>query len=565
MSTATVSSNSKGEPKTTSDAGEVRAGEVRAWAASMTALTSAAESYRDEVGAAGPRTLGSRWDAASAALKEKVDSAVDDSLASMLGVLDRLEDAHRRIAGAVETLLDSNVITRASHGMSRSFSERLAILIKEVKSALATMGAARHATILAMPVESARFSEDSASSVAAAFGTQRGSIATELYVRILAALQTPEASKLLEDAKDQSLGGTPDAVATAAADSKALAEYHPSQAMTYAPTVVASPADVTKFQITMPGATLSTTYDLERLTSRKRALEFGPIAATTAGLSYKLVDRLRTIAATPAAKVDASAVPRDLLRGPIQISERVCIGPSLEKTATPPLWAPFGGCQPRADAYAAVSSEVIMEQMRAEIQRADRPPDIIQQSSSSAPAAARFEPEVLVAEYETAVNSGDVPQGDADPDTLVRLLTAEFASQYDLTPPGTPGDLFLLIAPEEPAGTSYISKATAQLSREVMGKLLRTYFRSIVTRRLATPYAALEREARLTQSLFAIDAALDIWRRFRSATWVDSETFVTGDRDAHVRHFKKLATKVVQSAPIRICPPSLKLYYALHV
>ncbi len=535
---------------------------LEAWSAALGRLTGALRAYVSEIGDAGPRALGRRWAEAEAALSgPDVPSAAApragaEPLASAMDAADACDRAALRLRAAGAVLLDPNAAHAAAAGMSRTFSGALAGLRKAVAARAAEASAEARAALEAAGAAGAALgAELGAAGAAAAYsapgraGGQRGAVATELYVSALACLRaagSPEAGALLDSAWDAALGGAADTPPAAGAAAAALAGLHPCAAMCYTPAFAGpptgEPANSAPVDLSFGSARLAVTYDLEPLVSRRRALEFGPLALVTSGLNYRLVERLRTIRATPAAPAPAASpgapAPPALTDGPIVVST----GAGAPRAFGPPgRWAPFAGARPRVARYAEASAAVIFERLAAE--REHTPAD-------------------MRAQYEAAVARGAIPSGATDPAAVAAALAAAFERAYDAAPSATPDEYRALAAPDEPGPGDYIGAAAAALTGEALAARLRSAEGDPSPR---VPFGVAERECRISQAVLTADVARALWRAVRDAFRPDPEAFdlpPVRRRETLLRNHRRIAAAAAAAAQVQCAPPSLKLWAA---
>lgn len=583
---------SEGEGPPCERAGRPGGDALSGWAQALAAFAAALGAYADETGAAGRRAYGPRWEAALSAVRAAGDARPAARAApSLEGAAlyaahmddsDALEEAAGQLEQAARVLLSPDVSAAVSAGMSRTFSDKIGGLRRRVGAAAgAAAAAAREALQGAAASGAALAAGLPVAAVAGAYAPPaglrgpRGAVATELYVGALACLRSPEARALLEASRAEALGGRADTPAAAAADTAALAEYHPCQAMCYAPAFVrprprgagpglealeprspeapepaSGPGLGPPFDLSFPQARLAVAYDLAPLVDRRRASEFGPLASTTSGLNYRLVERLRTISAVPApARAPAAPAPRPVaVAGPIAVSPAPGVvwesGPPgpLGSEAGGPEWAPFAGAQPRAGLYAEACAAVILDRLRAE-------------------RAAGWGP-ALLAQYEAAARGGALPDPPVDPGLLVDALAAEFEKAYDAAPPDDPAAFRALVVPLAPAPRDYISAAVARLAGGALDARLRAHLAEAGPR---VPYAPFEREARVSQAVLVADVSRELWRRLRGAYRGDDEAFAPHPvrrKALLLSHFRRIAAAAAAAAPVHVAPPSLKLWAA---
>lgn len=547
---------------------------LAAWNSSEAAYLAAIRAYMREAGDAGPRTIGTRWSTAERLLGDAEGSlrtsiANDTGLAALMAASDAAENAARALDSAAGIALDPNVQAAVLASMSRTYSENLKGLGRGVLEAgLAAKARYREASAAASAAGAGSRLEVEAITAAYDEKPGRGGIATELYVSALLCRAARGAGaagalRMLEAAKDSAFGLAPDTPAAAAADTAALAEYHPLQAMSYAPTAFGPPRELKAggppaTDLGLPQARLAVAYDLAPLVDRRRALAHGPLASTTTGLNFRLIERLRTIRAEP---YKQAAPGREDTAQDLPGSGRVgaLVGPltvttdGLTARAFDPApsrvdagfgerggaWAPFAGGRPRVEAHSEAEAAVILAAIRGG--RGD---------------GWSLE---LRSRYEDAVQGELLPSGECGEDALLAALVTEFEKAYDAAPPKTPRDFRDLVVPEEPSPGDYLCAAAARLGFGALDERLRAlHVRPAAVR---VPHAVVVREARITQAIQTVDAGRKLWRRFKEAYRPDLEAFslpAGQKKTGLMKAFRRVAADAIRAGPLDCSPPTLK-------
>ena len=506
-------------------------------------------------------------------------SAVIDGagLENLMTVSDAVEAAVYTLNTAASTALDPNVQVAALVGMSRTYSESLKSLGRTTLEAGLAAAAHYRDAVAAAGVAGSRAAGLPVGAITAAYNEKpdRRGVATELYVSALlcraegrrAAQDAQEAQGALgalEMAKDLAFGITPDTAAAAAADTAVLAEYHPLQAMAYAPAAFGPPHKLKDavgvaladgaVDLGLPQARLAVSYDLAPLVDRQRALAHGPLASTITGLNYRLIERLRTIRAEPYKRAEdepseaARLGPNDgLRRGPLTVTtdgqiarEFAPLGAASPEAPEGTLWAPFAGARPRVGARSDAEAAVILAGIR--LGRANGWGLNLQ------------------ARYEAAVQGELLPSGECSKDGLLEALVAAFEKVYDAAPPESPRDFRDMVVPEAPTSGSYLCAAVVRISSSALdARLQALHFRPAAIR---APHAVVAREAWITQAIQAVEAGRKLWRRFKEAgCHPDPEAFALPADQKKTRlmkAFRRIATDVAQADPLDCLPPTLK-------
>ncbi len=221
------------------------------------ALLALIRPFKAAVDHIGVQMIPLKWKQVNAAIAA-AETALGTTPGATFEALDNLESAARNAEYAYAQVCDPNITTEATQAMSQAWALRISYEVKAMKEANDTVTSA----IAAL---SASLRADVHAESASSFGSKpRGGLATDLYVNILKASGE---SSLLEKTKTSIFGdGVPPDARITGADSKS--------------------ADAKSAVIS---------YNYEPLVSRVEALKSGPLAMTTSGLNYKLVQRLRTM------------------------------------------------------------------------------------------------------------------------------------------------------------------------------------------------------------------------------------------------------------------------------
>ena len=543
---------------------------IAAWEVALADWAHQLLAYASEVGDhTGIRIIGPRWSDSLAAIKliettfSQRDAAATRDAAGIVAVMDAGdagETAEHDLSTLAADVLNPNIKASVLAGMSRTYSGKLKGLARAVLAASAAANLAGSNVLAAASTVNASIST---ADIAAAYRAvpARGSIATEVYVSALlcrALAGHSDAIAALEIAKSEALGGAADTINAATSDLADLAEYHPLQVMTYTPMVsrVSTTAPLDVLNLTLPQARLAVTYNIAPLTLRSAATAFGKLATTTTGLNYRLVDRLRTITALPLPpQGDAPptiGTPARAALQPAGAALQFTIDNGNEIREFNPRsapWLPLAGCQPRVLDYGAASATVILNEIRADrdlgwgLELRDK--------------------------FEAAVISETIPLGVCGVDPLVSALMAEFGRVYDAEPPIDMVALVHLVIPLDPGPETYIGAACAVLTVAAIADHLKGVVLGVGSRR--APYADIEREAILSQSMRALSLAQDIWRRIRTHFRPDPDVFKTPPshrRAVMLSAIRKTFIAVAMSGkitPIVCQPPTLKVYAASSV
>jgi hypothetical protein len=493
---------------------------------------------------------------------------------------DALESVERRLITATQVFTSEAVRTALARGMSRTYSDSFRVLIRAITTAASAARASGSAALMAAAAAGGAVNAAvTVSALSELYGAaQRGAVSAELYASALlcaaraaaTAAARAAAAEQLNAARNVAFGLPTDTAGVAAADAAILAEYHPAQAMCFTalafvksepaavglvlPAVGSAPppaggasdaGDGTEaLDIAFPQARLAVEYDLAPLTDRRSAQRFGPIASMTAGLSYRLVERLRTIRAT---ERGAPAPPGPRTHGlwPAGAPLWVTTGGAgrLAAPARAAAWAPFAGARPYTLAYSEAAAVVVLAAVRAE--RGDWSLELAQQYGAHV--------------REPAVVAG----GACSADVLVRELVRGFELVYDVAPPTTPKEFRALAVGDEFVLDGYVVAAVARVAEEMTEARLRAELISVNAPRV--PYEQLAREMRVTQALRTVDAALALWRRLRPVLHADADAFghpSVKRRALLLAAFRRAVDGVARAQPLVCAPPSLKLFAA---
>ena len=385
---------------------------------------------------------------------------------------------------------------------------------------------------------------------------------------------TAKYATALAAAPDAILGIEPDSRAAAARDAAALSGYHVLQCLNEeipgfvtgddSKTVRAS-GEGAAVDVSIAHATFDVEYDLARLIDRRRATQFGPVAAMTAGLNYRIVERMRTIRAIPRFRRDgADGGADDGIDGAKMIATQpplICPANTQlqltvggEARVAPPARrdrAPFAGARPRAAAHAAAVAAAAESAIRAE--------------SAWRAGAPGHPARDLRAEFDSRVRADPVPPGAPGGGELLAAVVAAFEAALYARPPSNVKD-FVELACGAGAVSGYICAAYST-------QLGVAYLSDARPRgRPPIAAAALTREAYQTRMLSVMTAAQEFQRHLAAAfaqqrPGVGAFASLDNSKD-DVRHAALMvdyrrAAAAAQVACIALpVVPSLKLYSA---
>jgi len=503
-----------------------------------------------------------------AAARQQLDSAelefeLPSGMPSELAAAAQLSRASVAINGAAQVLLDP--ASFASSGQTDT-GDRMTALKKAAAAATAAAATKQQATMRAGEYGAGCPLADLQAALECPdrFG---GEVATELFVSALRCAKCECKSECkcirstaLASAPDMILGIEPDSRAAAARDMAALSGYHILQRLNEEiPGFVSGDdrdngAPSGAIDVSIASASFDVEYDLARLIDRRRATQFGPVAAMTAGLNYRIVERMRSIRAAARFRRDTAAPPAEPpLICPANSRLQLSVGGAAR--VAPPARsdrAPFAGARPRAAAHAAAVAAATEAAIRAE-------------SAWRAGAPGRPARD-LRAEFDSRVRANPVPAGAPAGGELLAAVTAAFEAALYARPPAD-AKAFVEMACGADA-VSYI--CAAYCARPGVAHLSDARPRG----RPPIAAAALAREAYQTRML-SVTAAAREFQRHLAAAFAQQQpgdgAFVgkRADESADaVRHtalmvdFRRAAA-AAQAACIALpIAPSLKLYSA---
>jgi len=527
---------------------------VAGWKASLQTWIDAINAYAKEVGTAGERTIGARWKnslravSGAQALLETIPVKLPDiEIAMRAG--DIGEQVGRELEAATTDILDPNIRHNVMVGMSRTYSNSLKRLTKDISSSAAET-ASRLREVLAAAANKSTSKGLTGSEISKLYKSVaiRGSVATELYMSTLLCADQSSALIELEAAKNTSLGLSNDSSEIALADAKTLADYHPLQTMCYTPAPFGE-TDMTSASIdlTLKNANMSVTYDIRPLIDQRYSAKFGTLAATSTGINYRLVERLRTIRAEPLVESKTKEEPFAALQDagePLLVTDDN--GATIRSLGARDItWAPTAGARPYVYGYNTASSVVILDAVRAE-RRDGWGLELHQQ----------FEEKVL---------NEEVPSGVCGGDALIKALLTEFGTAYDANPPENVAEFRKLVIPKDPGPGTYICAAASRLGSDALNDMLKGVLLAGSSR---VPYKSLEHEAHLTQTIHSLNLATALWRQIRVIYQPAPEAFelpLKRRRATLMQLMKRIGQTIVQNSktsPLMCAPPTLKLYAA---
>lgn len=503
------------------------------------------EAHATRVGSEGVRADSRRWSDAVAGLAEaktglaEAAAAMMTTLAATAVAADWLEALEGRMRDWAAVLMAPTVLERASRGYSSSYSDELRSAPRRAAAAAeATTVAAAAAVEAAAQVGAELGSRATADEIRSAYtAADHGAVATELFLGAAACAGMPD---LAADARGRALGVRPLTEADVPADTALRAAYHPLQSMCYLAPMRAQPANgAPLIDVTLPASTLVAHYNMATLTDRRTAEQFGPVAMSTAGLNWKLVQRMRAVWAEPRTTTAAAAVATGpaaaaIATGPVHLTPDD--GESSFALGGDGQWAPRAGTDRCAGGYGAACSSVLAAAVEADAEGwgALEAQWRAAASSGSAPATttlAQLAP-WLEREFEAAIRWPD------------NVGPTSFAMDF--------GDA--LTCRSVPLTDSYIWRAIAAAGEAEVAHRLRD---AMLIARPRTSTAAIARELRLSAAAASLTATEEVRRalagpattaRPAAAEWMAAARAV----------FNSLG-----DAPVALVPTSLKLFALL--
>ncbi len=497
---------------------------------------------------------------------------------------DAMEQVGREFLAASAALTDPAVRAAAGAGMSRSYAETLQDLTSAIGALIDRVRRLQSRAVRRAAAAGACFgAEMTAAEIAGPY--DRGghsALATSMFLgalmcgakRSLAGLAGADrapaewALARLDGAKDQAFGLARDGERAIAADTASLGEYHPAQAMTYfprpgagaldGPEAAAGPPELPTVDLTLPGTRLGVVADPGPLIDRARAAEFGPLAGAASGLNYRLVERLRTIAARPLAhhEIPESGASRRAPGGPrgaalpsLALAGQALpltgdAGRTVRRVTQPTEWAPGAGCRPRQLRLGMAEEAVILGVIRAE--------RLAGWGLS------------LQERYEAAAAQSRLPNGACDQraDSLVAGLVASLDRAYEESPPeDVRGFLDLALGHGlDPAGC--VASAVSGHGWAIVSLRLQAEVAAIGAPWV--PYATLSRETLAAELVDSLKASQEMWKRLRGHLHVSAEAFGLPEPQRKLtllQDFRRAAIRALQEGPVD-CAPVTPAFFA---
>jgi len=450
----------------------------------MQAFTEKVEIWRDSIAAfaAAIRKL---------SIELNTHPDVDDETPQFPNIVllcDFLEEKLARLEAKAKIVANPETIKKALSRSSHTYSDQIRRAAKLVTE---TGKAARG--LFNDVLQSSSFVEAGAEKI----GVR--SIATEIYMGSLACKPAEVAMPALDRAISELFDVPVDSAASAEFDAAQMAKYHILQRMLYTPFFVrAETVDALPVDISLPRAKVAIKYNLTNLIDRQAALKFGPISTTVSGINFKVIERLRTITATPK-EIEKTQPPAAIYTSPVAMTEGA--GAVLFGEPTVQIWAPFSGAKPYSHKYHCAVSDVIMPRTRDEFARWGNVRRNYEQSMRDAP-----------------------PKSDAD--ILAKYIYSAFESAFDASPPKHEREYFRLITGDITRPSSYLTigyskMMNAKFDEQMQAILIRSGDPGLV------PHPVRVREGRVSCAIDILTGASKLLQRVRQLynlyEWSDSD------------------------------------------
>lgn len=400
--------------------------------------------------------------------------ALAEAAFGLLGALEEVREALD--AGAAAAFVPA-LQEEATRRMSRTYVEGTAEKAKALRAegpaaAAAARGSGAKLALAWAPRIARGDPAEVAEAYRAAPKTPEGAF---LYADVLArwraaGTRAPLIAELVEAAKDESLGLPPDTRGAAETAAAGRAGLHPLQAMgfTFGLQPAAAEADphgaALVVDVTLPQATMAVRYDLAPLIDAQAAAKFGPLATIFSGLSYRLVQRLKTIEESPlpaGPRETPTITARELPGREAVLARTADGGASFHRLDPPP------GARPRDFLSVQAGPRPRVARLGELLARAV-------EGTAGGVATTIEDPEALLQDYGAHADELEPTISLAE---LRQTLVHGFAAKYDLDPPATAEEFRVLAlgdtADQDPFRT-YIARAVSAVTkRAVEQKMLR--------------------------------------------------------------------------------------------
>jgi hypothetical protein len=232
------------------------------------------------------------------------------------------------------------------------------------------------------------------------------------------------------------------------------------------------------------------------------------------GLNYGVIQRLKTISATPVSATPVSATP--VSATPVSATHQPRFPDSTRELLlttggdTYDLHfskesAPFAGCHPRVEALNALCEDIILGEIKDE---SDHGWGL-----------------EIHKRFDVAVMNEDVVPEICNKDLFTSELLSAFSVAYDASPPENAEQFRELVMPMKFAPDNYISVAASKLTYKNLydGMLLKLNYKHAIVK---LPYSVSSRELKISQMIHANDVAKTLWKRIkRNYKFYDHDAF----------------------------------------
>jgi hypothetical protein len=566
------------------------------WEGALRAYGRALATYAAEVNDVAQRVLGVRgaasWRLALEATAQRAaqeigaDGTGAPAPASVLA--DTLEATEARLFSAESVILDPAVHDSAAIGVGRTFSDNLSRLLEAVHRDRRGCDVAHSAVLDAAKVYGRGLARARPEEVLAVtgrwwapadgVGAEHGGVASAVYTWALARMRSgggphaAAAEKMLEAAKNGSLGIPSETPEGILADSRRGRGYHPIQTLgamprlanaaqgksgAAQPTFWAPPGpaeggpEEPVVDARLPQAKKDVQYDLAALIDPSRAAG----DTVRSGLNYRLVERLRSIRETlrdgvaPAQAVDAL---------PDRVSASFLIsfgGPQALRASTgrPQLegdWAPAAGVPPRLAAYSDAIGLLVAARRTEE--------------------AAAHLVDKFTAERGSEKDTAG-PQTRVSLDILQARIMQKFSATYDAAfgdGPASPAEFLSVAAPPEFVTGLYLEVALFEAGLAHLNRLFDRFWAPGASGARITA-EGVRRELAATAAVQAAAAGFELWRRVVGAYQrraPDSALFAhePGQRKAALaRVHRETIAAALAAPPLEYVQATFKLFRLL--
>jgi len=352
-----------------------------------------------------------------------------------------------------------------------------------------------------------------------AYKSNRGEISTELYVLSCSPDKLNSLKYIIFETNDNEDINRH--------DFEIISKYHPIQLMTYNPLFDLKDSQETKdyINLTFPQSKYYVNYNINNLINKNHIIRNEILSTFNSGLNYKLVNRLRTIKCETFLKKYEKSTLLPLYDVNVNFSKNNGIKVETNNNIN---WSPFTGQNKYVIEYLKCTEHIIIQKIKKDKTIID-----IQK---------KFEEDII---------QNRIQKYDINKDSLIELMCILFENIYDVNPPNTIEELYILLM-----NTEYITEAISKISF----KFIEEYLLELQIKTSYINIDEISKELKCGLIIHIMDLTTLIYKAFKKG--FNSDLFLLNNKKENImNNVKKLFKKILVDIELPAINSNIKLYF----